>query len=331
MSHRAALVVGAGPGARMVEPVLKVIAATGVALEWERFDVPATGVPLTADVLQPAADAIRRIGVGLKTRLGQRAAGRFRSPNVLLRRMLDLFATVRPIRTLPGLATRYPDLNLLLVRENTEDIYSGIEHEVVDGVVQSLKVVTRQACERIIAFAFDVAAKHQRKHVTFVHKANIMKMTDGLFLNVFKEAAAAQSTFETRTIIVDNCCMQLVMNPYQFDVMVMGNLYGDILSELATGLAGGLSTAAGVNIGDGCRVYEAIHGELAGDGAGAVNPLPLLMPATHLLRHLGEGAAADRVVAAVGTVLEQASAVTPDLGGSASGDAMGDAIVAAMG
>jgi isocitrate dehydrogenase (NAD+) len=331
--HEVVLVVGGGIGPEIVPPVLDVVAAAGVHVAWERHDVPEKGgEAFPEELLDPAVAAVRRVGLALKTRLVAPVKGRFRSPNVLLRRKLGLYATVRPVHTLPGLPTRYPGLDLVIVRENTEDLYAGIEHEIVPGVVQSLKVVTERACERIARFAFASARKHGRRQVTFVHKANIMKMADGLFLRVVRRVAAENADVAYGDMIVDNACMQLVMDPLRFDVMLMGNLYGDILSDLVAGLAGGIAASAGVNIGDDCRVYEAIHGDAPGlVGTGRADPLPLLLPAVHLLRHIGEAAAADRILTAVGVVLSDPRAArTPDLGGDATAAAMAGAIIAAL-
>jgi isocitrate dehydrogenase (NAD+) len=250
---------------------------------------------------------------------------------VLLRRRLGLFAGVVPIQPLAGIATRFPGIDLLLIREITEDIYKGIEHEIVPGVVESLKVVTRDACERITRFAYATLRAEGRKHLAFVHKANIMKMSDGLFLATVRRIAKENPDIGYRELIVDAACMQLVLDPYPFDVLLMGNHYGDILSNLGSGLAGGISGAHAINVGDRYRVYEAIHGEAPHlEGTGRANPLPLLSPAIALLRHLGEASAADRIAAAVTRVLEQRTAVTPDLGGRATTQEMAAAIIEAM-
>jgi isocitrate dehydrogenase (NAD+) len=298
--------------------------------------------------LDRAVEAVERSGVGLKTRLsvpapeaassdaeellgeGGEAPGP-QNPNVLLRKRLGLFAGVFPIRPLAGVASRFPDLDLLLIRETTEDIYTGIEHEIVPGVVESLKVVTRDACERITRFAYDTLRAEGRRHLTFVHKANIMKMSDGLFLSTVRGIAAQNPDIGYRESIVDAACMQLVLDPAQFDVLLMGNHYGDIVSNLGSGLAGGISGAHSINIGDRYRVYEAVHGEAPHlEGTGSANPLPVLSPAIALLRHIGEAVAADRIASAVTGVLEEGKAVTPDLGGSASTREMAAAIVARL-
>jgi isocitrate dehydrogenase (NAD+) len=250
---------------------------------------------------------------------------------VLLRRRLGLYAGVFPIRPLPGIATRFPGIDLLLVRETTEDIYKGIEHEIVPGVVESLKVVTREACERVTRFAYATLRERGRRHLTFVHKANIMKMSDGLFLATVRRLAAENPDIGYREMIVDAACMQLVLDPYPFDVLLMGNHYGDILANLCSGLAGGISGAHAINVGDRYRVYEAVHGDAPHlEGTGRANPLPLLSPAIALLRDTGEAPAAQRIAAAVTRVLEERASLTPDLGGRATAREMAEAIVAAM-
>jgi isocitrate dehydrogenase (NAD+) len=231
----------------------------------------------------------------------------------------------------PGIPTRFPGVDLLLIREITEDIYKGIEHEIVPGVVESLKVVTRDACERITRFAYGILREQGRRHLTFVHKANIMKMSDGLFLATVRRLAAEHPDVGYRELIVDAACMQLVLDPTPFDVLLMGNHYGDILSNLGSGLAGGISGAHAINVGDRFRVYEAVHGEAPHlEGTGRANPLPLLSPAIALLRDLDLTAAADRIAAALTRVLEEGRVRTPDLGGRAGTRELTDAIIAAI-
>lgn len=333
------LVVGGSVAPELVPPVLELLEAAGAEVDWRRVDLPESAFAGPGDPLEAAIAAIRETGLALKTKLlgaegSDRAtglAGVRGNPNVQLRQRLGLFAGVRPIRPLRGLPTRYPELDLILVRENTEDIYKGIEHVIVPGVVQSLKVVTRAACERIARFTFDLVERLDRKAVTFIHKGNIMKQSDGLFMRTVKEVAARHPNITYREMIVDAACMQLVLDPEQFDVLLMGNLYGDILSNLGTGLAGGISGAFGVNVGDDCRVYEAIHGEARHlEGSGRANPLPVISPAMELLRHLGQSQVADRLLAAVENVLTDGETVTPDLGGSATAVEMCGAIAAAL-
>ena len=351
---RIALIVGGGIAREIAGPVLSVVEAAGASVEWDRVDVPALEIGDTDAHLEEAVAAVERCGVGLKTRLSVPSALTSftrgatpgasidtqleddapgpQNPNVLLRRRLGLFAGVVPIRPLPGIPTRFPGIDLLLVREMTEDIYKGIEHEIVPGVVESLKVVTRDACERITRFAYATLRAEGRKHLAFVHKANIMKKSDGLFLATVRRIAKENPDVGYRELIVDAACMQLVLDPYPFDVLLMGNHYGDILTSLGSGLAGGISGAHAINVGDRHRVYEAIHGEAPHlVGTGRANPLPLLSPAVARLRHIGDTAAADRIAAAVTRVLEERRAVTADLGGSATTNEMAAAIVAAIG
>ncbi|MBT8214622.1 MAG: NAD-dependent isocitrate dehydrogenase, partial [Acidimicrobiia bacterium] len=251
--------------------------------------------------------------------------------NVVLRRELGLFAGVRAVRSLPGVSIRFPDLDLLIIRENSEDIYKGIEHEIVPGVIESIKVVTRAASERIARFAFETALYLEREHLTFVHKANIMKQSDGLFLGVVREVAEEYPQIPLRTVIVDAACMQLVLDPYQFDVLLMGNLYGDVLSSLCNGITGGISSSLGIDIGDEVRIYEAVHGDAAElVGKGVANPLPLLTPAVDLLHYIEESKAAKQIAAAIEAVTVAGEVVTADLGGTATTAEMTNAIIEAL-
>jgi isocitrate dehydrogenase (NAD+) len=327
VSHRVVFIQGGGVGLDLEPAVRRIVAAAGVAVEWQVFGagMAAGGEPLPAAMVA----AVREAGVALKTKLLSPAGGG--NLNVGLRAELALFAAVRPIRNLPGLPARFRDVDVLLVRETTEDLYSSIEHEIVPGVVQSLKVVTAAACRRFFRFAFALAGARGRRRVHCIHKANILKLADGLFLECFREAAREFPGLEPREMIVDNCCMQLVSNPRQFDVIATGNLYGDLLSDLGAGLVGGISATAGVNHGDGVRVYECIHGADRDDlGADRANPLPLLFPALALLEDLGETAAAARILRAVETVLTDGRVRTADLGGAAGTAEMADAIIHAL-
>ena len=336
--QKVALIVGSiGIGAETAPPVLAVLEAAGAEFDFVRVDVPTAVRRNTETVLQEAADTIRDCKVALKTRLigpgpdAVRVGPGPQNPNVALRQMLGLWASVRPMRSIPGLPTRYPDLDVLLIREITEGVYRGIEHEIVDGVVESIKVVSRAACERIADYAFRTARRHERKKVTAIHKANIMKQSDGLFLDTVRSVAAGYPEIEIDDCIVDAACMRLVLNPYEFDVLVTGNLYGDILSNLGTGLAGGISAGHAINVGDDCHVFEAVHGDAPHlIGAGQANLLPLLTPATALLRHFDRNDEADRIDQAVTTVLEQERNLTPDLGGRSSTWQMARGIIAAM-
>ena len=334
MSHTIALVVGGGINQEITPEVLRVIEAAGVTITWNRFDVDAGDYAGAIAQLQIASQAVQQAGLALKTRLLTPPGGptdASNNLNVVLRRELGLFAGVRAVRSLPGVSTRFPDLDLLIIRENSEDIYKGIEHEIVPGVVESIKVVTRDASERIARFAFETALYLERKHLAFVHKANIMKRSDGLFLDVVREVAEEYPQIPLRTVIVDAACMQLVLDPYQFDVLLMGNLYGDVISSLCNGITGGISSSIGIDIGDDVRVYEAIHGDAAElVGKGVANPLPLLTPAIDLLHYIGEDSAGDRISAAIESVTVAGDRVTADLGGTATTAEMTDAIIAAL-
>jgi isocitrate dehydrogenase (NAD+) len=276
-------------------------------------------------------ESVRRNRVALKGPVATPIGSGFESVNVRLRKILDLFANLRPVRNLPGVPSRFGNVDIVIVRENTEGLYSGLEHEVVPGVVESLKIMTEKASTRIALFAFEYAKKFGRKKVTVAHKANIMKKSDGLFLHCFRKVAVNYPTVEHDEKIVDNLCMQLVMNPYQFDMLLMENLYGDIVSDLAAGLVGGLGVVPSGNIGEKAALFEAVHGT-APDIAGKnlANPTALLMSAIMMLRHIGERAAGDRIEAALNKVLEKREKVTRDLGGSASTSEFTEAIIAAL-
>lgn len=334
MSHEIALIVGGGINQEITPHVLRVIEAVGVDVEWNRVDVDAPDYEAAIAQLQTAAAAARATGLALKTRIVTPPDGptdAANNLNVALRLELGLFAGVRAVRSLPGVSVRFPDLDLLIIRENSEGIYKGIEHEIVPGVVESIKVVTRQASERIARFAFETALYLERSNLAFVHKANIMKRSDGLFLDTVQEVAAEYLDVPLRTIIVDAACMELVLDPYQFDVLLMGNLYGDVLSSLCNGLTGGISSSLGIDIGDDVRIYEAIHGDAPQlVGQGVANPLPLLTPVVDLLYYIEEEAAARSIGAAIETVTVAGHTVTGDLGGTATTAEMVDAIIAAL-
>jgi isocitrate dehydrogenase (NAD+) len=276
-------------------------------------------------------DAVRAAGVALKTKL-LHPPRTDENYTIHFRQTLGLFASVRPLRNLDGIAARFQGLDILLLREITEDLYTAIEHEIVPGVVQSLKVVTEAACLRFFRFAFELAHQQGRKTIHCIHKANILKLADGLFLDCFRRVAADFPGIQPKEMIVDNACMQLVSKPHQFELLVAGNLYGDLLSDLGAGLIGGISATAAVNHGPGgVRVYEAIHGgPREAIGADRANPLPLLMPALELVRDLGHGDAADRIRRGVEAVLKEGKSLTADLGGQAGTQAMAEAIIAAL-
>ncbi len=320
MTHRITLVPGDGIGPEVTEAVLRIIAAAGVDVEWERYDAGVLAMARHGTTLPPELlDSIRRNTVALKGPVTTPIGEGFTSVNVGLRKALNLFANVRPVWSIAGIPTRYQGLDLVIVRENTEDLYSGLEHEVVPGVVESLKVITEAASTRIARFAFEYARQNRRTRVTAVHKANIMKLGDGLFLSSVRSVAREfpDITYDER--IVDAACMQLVLDPHRFDVLVLPNLYGDIVSDLCAGLVGGLGVVPGANLGEGIAVFEAVHGS-APDIAGKneANPTALLLSALLMLRHIHEEAAAARIMQALGRVLEAGSVRTRDLGGSAT-------------
>jgi len=332
MAHRVTLIPGDGIGPEVSAAVLRVIDAAGVKIEWERFLVGGHAQDVAGSSLpDEVIESVRRNRVALKGPVATPIGSGFESVNVRLRKTLDMYANLRPVRNLPGVPARFGDVDLIIVRENTEGLYSGLEHEVVPGVVESLKVITEKASTRIAEFAFEYAKKFGRKKVTAVHKANIMKKSDGLFLQCFRKVAVNYPTIEHDEKIVDNLCMQLVMNPNRFDMLLMENLYGDIVSDLAAGLVGGLGVVPSGNIGEKAALFEAVHGT-APDIAGKnlANPTALLLSAVMMLRHIGETAAGDRIETALNKVLEKRDKVTRDLGGTATTNEFTDAVIGAL-
>jgi isocitrate dehydrogenase (NAD+) len=332
MAHKITLIPGDGIGSEITGAVVRIIEASGVEIEWESFIAGAEALSRYGDPLpEPVLESIRRNRVALKGPLTTPVGTGFTSVNVRLRKTLDLYANLRPVRNLPGLVTPFGDLDLVVVRENTEDLYSGLEHIVVPGVVESLKIITEKASTRIARFAFEYSRRENRKKVTAIHKANIMKLSDGLFLECFRKVATEYPEIEADDKIVDNACMQLVMKPQQFDVLLLENLYGDIISDLAAGLVGGLGVVPGANIGELGSVFEAVHGS-APDIAGKnlANPTALLQTAVMMLRHLHERAAADLIERAMIHTLAIKQVRTRDLGGTASTTEYTEAIVASM-
>lgn len=329
MKHTITLVPGDGIGPEIVAATVSIIESTGVDIVWESQILGAQALEKYGSTLPEAAmEAMRRNKVALKGPIMTPIGKGFTSVNVGLRKALDLYANVRPIKALPNVPCRYPDLDLVIVRENTEDLYAGLEHIVVPGVVESLKIITEKASTRIAKYAFEYAADNGRKKVTAVHKANIMKLSDGLFLECFYNVAKDYPAIEADDKIIDNCCMQLVMRPEQFDIMVMENLYGDIVSDLCAGLIGGLGLAPGANIGERGAVFEAVHGsapDIAGQGI--ANPTALLMSAILMLRYIGEKDAAQKVEDAMMAVFAEGIVRTKDLGGSAKTTEFANAII----
>ena len=332
MAHTITLIPGDGIGPEVTAAVERIIAAAGVDITWERHNAGVTavethGTPLPDDLLA----SVRRNTVALKGPVTTPVGEGFTSVNVGLRKALDLYANVRPVANLPHVRSRFEHVDLVIIRENTEDLYSGLEHEVVPGVVESLKIITERASTRIARFAFEYARRTSRKRVTAIHKANIMKMSDGLFIRSARAVAEHYPEIGYDEQIVDAACMNLVMKPEQFDMLLLPNLYGDIVSDLCAGLVGGLGTVGAANLGEGTAVFEAVHGS-APDIAGRnlANPTALLRSALLMLDHIGEAAAARRIESALFTVLATPERTTRDLGGRASTTEFAHAIVQAL-
>jgi isocitrate dehydrogenase (NAD+) len=332
MKHTITLIPGDGIGPEVSAAVVRMIEAAGASVEWETHYAGAQALEKFGETL-PAEllESIKRNKVALKGPITTPVGKGFTSVNVGLRKALDLYANLRPVRALPNVPSRYPELDLVVVRENTEDLYSGIEHVVVPGVVESIKIITEKASTRVSRFAFDYARREGRKKVTAVHKANIMKLSDGLFLDCFRNVSRDYPEIEADDKIVDNACMQLVMRPEQFDIMLLENLYGDIVSDLCAGLIGGLGLVPGANIGEQGAVFEAVHGsapDIAGQGI--ANPTALLQSGILMLRHLGEREAAQRLESAMLKVFEEGKVRTRDIGGQAKTMEFAEAIINAM-
>jgi isocitrate dehydrogenase (NAD+) len=328
MSHTITLIPGDGIGPEVTEAVLRILKVAGADIEWERHEAGVAaferyGTSLPAELIE----SVTRNRVALKGPVTTPIGEGFTSVNVGLRKALDLYANLRPVTNLKGVPSRFQDVDLVIVRENTEDLYSGLEHVVVPGVVESLKIITARASGRIASFAFDHARRGGRRRVTAIHKANIMKLGDGLFLQSVREVARDYTDIAFDERIVDAACMHLVMAPEQFDVLLLPNLYGDIVSDLCAGLVGGLGVVPGANLGTEAAVFEAVHGS-APDIAGQnlANPTALLLSALMMLRHLGEEAMAARVMRALERVLEHGGVRTRDLGGTAGTTGFADAV-----
>jgi isocitrate dehydrogenase (NAD+) len=328
VTHRVTLIEGDGIGPEVTRAVVKVLETAGLRAEWEGHlagvrAIEQYGSPLPPELL----DSIERTKVALKGPVTTPVGGGFTSVNVGLRKALNLFVNLRPVWSIPSVPSRYSGIDIVIVRENTEDLYSGLEHEVVPGVVESLKIITEAASLRIARYAFEYARAHSRTRVTAVHKANIMKMGDGLFLRCVRKIAEEYPDVVCDDRIVDAACMHLVLNPAQFDILLLPNLYGDIVSDLCAGLVGGLGVVPGANLGEEIGVFEAVHGS-APDiaGKGVANPTALLFSALLMLRHIGEGAVADRIMDAVVETLAEGKVRTRDLGGTATTMEYTDAI-----
>jgi isocitrate dehydrogenase (NAD+) len=328
LKHTITLIPGDGTGPDVTRAARIVLDAVDVGIEWEVVEagegvIEKYGTPLPDHVLE----SIKRNKVALKGPLTTPIGTGFRSVNVALRKSLDLYANIRPAKSLPAVKTRYENVDIIVVRENTEDLYAGIEHMVGEDAAESIKIITRAGSERIVRHAFELARREGRKKVTAVHKANIMKCTDGLFLEVARQVAAEYSDIEFEDRIVDACSMKLVQKPEDFDVLVMPNLYGDIISDICAGLVGGLGVAPGANIGKDYAVFEPVHGSAPKyAGMDKVNPLATILSGVMMLKYIGEMEAAERVMKAINQVLEEGKYLTYDLGGSAKGSEMARAI-----
>jgi isocitrate dehydrogenase (NAD+) len=332
MAHKITLIPGDGIGPEVMTAARKVIEAAGVALDFEVVEagekvIEQYGTPLPDNVM----DSIAKNKVAWKGPITTPVGKGFRSVNVTLRQKFNLYANLRPIKSYEGVPSRYENIDLIIVRENTEDLYAGIEHMIGEDAAESIKIITRKASENIVKFAFSLALEQKRKKVTAVHKANIMKCTDGLFLNTARAVAANYKDVIFEDMIVDAMSMKLVMNPEKYDVLVMPNLYGDILSDMAAGLVGGLGIAPGANIGEDAAIFEAIHGS-APDIAGKniANPTAAILSGVMMLRFLGEYGAADKIDSAVAKVLKEGKKITADLGGSAATTEFAEAVIEAM-
>jgi isocitrate dehydrogenase (NAD+) len=332
MKHKVTLIPGDGIGPEVAAAAQQILEAAGAAIEWERVEARAVEPGQGGQFLnEEALASFRRNKVALKGPMATAIAGGGPSINVALRKTLDLYANLRPVKNLPGVKSRLENVDVVLVRENTEDLYSGLEHEVVPGVVESLKIITERASTRIARFAFEYARRHGRKKIHAIHKANIMKLSDGLFLKSIRKVAESYPDIEYKELIVDNACMQLVLNPQQFDMLLLPNLYGDVMSDLAAGLVGGLGVVPSGNIGEDAAIFEAVHGtapDIAGKGL--ANPTALLMSAIMMLDYLDERSAAGKIEAALDKVYRDGKHLTHDVGGTAGTREFADAVTAAL-
>jgi isocitrate dehydrogenase (NAD+) len=332
MRHKVTLIPGEGIGPEVAAAARRILEAAGVQIDWEEVEARADRASATGQfVTEGAVESVRRNRVALKGPMGTAIAGGAPSINVALRKTLDLYANVRPVKNLPGVKSRFENVDVVLIRENTEDLYSGLEHEVVPGVVESLKIITEKASTQIAHFAFKYAKREGRKKIHAIHKANIMKLSDGLFLKSIRNVAPQYPDIEYKEMIVDNACMQMVLNPQQFDMLLLPNLYGDVMSDLAAGLVGGLGVVGSANVGDEAAMFEAVHGtapDIAGKGL--ANPTALLLSSIMMLDHLGERAAARRIENALETVHREGKHITQDVGGKAGTEEFTEAVIASL-
>jgi isocitrate dehydrogenase (NAD+) len=332
MSHRVTLIPGDGIGPEVTGAAVRILEATGIKFDWETYEAGAEAYEKYHEYIpKELIRSIEQTHVALKGPVTTPIGGGFASINVELRKRFELYANFRPIRNLPHIPTRYPDVDLIILRENTEGLYSGIEHEVVPGVVESLKIITEKASTRIARFAFEYARKNKRKKITAIHKANIMKMSDGLFIRCSRNVSKEYPEITYGEHIVDNTCMQLVMNPYQYDMLLLENLYGDIISDLCAAFVGGLGFVPGANYGENAAIFEAVHGS-APDIAGKniANPTAVLRSGLLMLRHLGEHDAALKIRNALEKVYRDRDKLTRDVGGNASTSQFADHVIEAM-
>ena len=329
MKHKITLIPGDGIGPEVTAATLKVIEAAGLEVEWETINAGKDAFEKHGQYLpDELMESIQRNRVAIKGPISTPIGKGFSSINVALRKALTLYANFRPIKNLPGVKTRFDDVDIIVVRENTEDLYSGLEHVVVPGVVESLKIITAEASTRIARFAFEYARKHARKKITSVHKANIMKLSDGLFLECVRNIAQLYPEITYEEMIVDNTCMQMVLDPQQFDVMLLENLYGDIVSDLGAGLVGGLGLVPGANLGENCAIFEPVHGSAPKiAGKNMANPTAMLLSAVLMFQHLGETEKASLIASAVEKVYASGKLRTADLGGDSSTSQFTDAVV----
>jgi isocitrate dehydrogenase (NAD+) len=335
MKHTVTLLPGEGIGPEVAAATREILDAAGVKIKWEELGARAENTDkatIGAEVLNTAAiESVRKNKVALKGPMATAIAGGARSVNVALRKSLDLYSNLRPVKNVPGVKSHFDNVDIVIVRENTEDLYSGLEHEVVPGVVESLKIITEKASTRIAKFAFEYARKNGRKKIHAIHKANIMKLGDGLFLKSIRVVAENYKDIEYKELIVDNACMQIVIDPKQFDILLLPNLYGDIVSDLGAGLVGGLGVVPSGNIGEECAIFEAVHGtapDIAGKGL--ANPTALIMSAVLMLNYLNEREAAAKVDAALIKVYREGKHVTKDVGGKAGTKEFTDAVIKAL-
>ena len=333
MKHTITLIPGDGIGPEVTEATQQIIQAAGVQIEWEPTAARAELERRGTDFMHSGVvESIRKNKGALKGPLATAIATGAPSINVGLRKALDLYANLRPVKNLEGVKTRFDGVDMVLIRENTEDLYAGLEHEVVPGVVESLKIITEKASTRIARFAFDYARKYGRKKIHAIHKANIMKLSDGLFISSIRNVAKQYPEIEYKELIIDNACMQMVLNPRQYDMLLLTNLYGDIMSDLAAGLVGGLGMVPSGNIGEGVAIFEAVHGTAPDiTGKGIANPTALLMSAIMMLDHIGEAQAARNIEQALHKVYREGKSITRDVGGTASTSEFTNAVISLLG